>query len=128
MSQLSNETIIELIKRNLLDRSSANKDVQVLIEHIVKARKKTLFSPLDMDIEINKVDKYVTVNNSGGNIHVTLPANVGFDLKLRAERIHLENMQNFNGNKEEHKVDGKINGGGVPVNIQTSGSVTVALN
>ena len=82
----------------------------------------------NMEIEINKVDKYVTVHNSGGNIHVTLPANVGLDLKLRAERIHLENMQNFNGNKEEHKVDGKINGGGVPVSIQTSGSVTVALN
>ena len=82
----------------------------------------------NMDIEINKVDKYVTVHNSGGNIHLTLPANVGLDLKLRAERIHLENMQNFNGNKEEHKVDGKIHGGGVPVNIQTSGSVTVALN
>jgi len=82
----------------------------------------------NMEIEMNKVDKYVTVHNSGGNIHVTLPANVGLDLKLRAERIHLENMQNFNGNKEEHKVDGKINGGGVPVSIQTSGSVTVALN
>jgi hypothetical protein len=82
----------------------------------------------NMEIEISKIDKYVTVHNSGGNIHVTLPANTGLDLKLRAERIHLQNMQNFNGDKEEHKVEGKINGGGAPVNIQTSGSVTVALN
>jgi|SRR5688572_7118082 len=82
----------------------------------------------NMDIEINKVDKYVTVHNSGGNIHVTLPANIGLDLKLRAERIHLQNMQNFNGDKDEHHMEGKVNGGGVPVNIRTSGSVTVALN
>ena len=82
----------------------------------------------NMEIQINKVDKYVTVHNSGGNIHVTLPANIGMDLKLKAERINFHNMQNFNGDKEEHKVEGKINGGGIPVNIQTSGSVTVALN
>ncbi|HYI77299.1 MAG TPA: DUF4097 family beta strand repeat-containing protein, partial [Chryseolinea sp.] len=82
----------------------------------------------NMDIEINKVDKYVTVHNSGGNIHVTLPANIGLDLKLRAEHIHLQNMQNFNGDKDEHHMEGKVNGGGVPVNIRTSGSVTVALN
>jgi DUF4097 and DUF4098 domain-containing protein YvlB len=82
----------------------------------------------NMEIEINKIGKYVTVHNSGGNIRVTLPANTGLDLRLRAEHIHLQNMQNFNGDKEEHKVEGKINGGGVPVNIETSGSVTVALN
>ena len=81
-----------------------------------------------MEIEMNKVGEFVSVHNSGGNVRITLPSNKGLDLKLRAERIHLENMQNFNGDKEEHKVDGKINGGGVPVNVQTSGSITVSLN
>ncbi len=82
----------------------------------------------NMDIEINKLDEYVTVHNSGGNIHLSLPANKGLDLKLRGDRIHFQNMQNFSGNKEDDKVDGKINGGGVPVSVQTSGSVTIALN
>lgn len=81
-----------------------------------------------MDIEIDKLEEYVTINNSGGNINLTLPSNKGLDLKLRGDRIHLENMQNFSGNKEDDRVDGKINGGGVPIHIQTSGHVTVALN
>ena len=82
----------------------------------------------NMDIEISKLAEYVTIHNSGGNIHLSLPANKGLDLKLRGDRIHFQNMQNFSGNKEDDKVDGKINGGGVPVSVQTSGSVTIALN
>jgi DUF4097 and DUF4098 domain-containing protein YvlB len=81
-----------------------------------------------MDIQINKLEEYVTVHNSGGNINLSLPANKGLDLKLRGNRIHFENMQNFSGNKEDDKVDGKINGGGIPVNVQTSGRVSIALN
>jgi DUF4097 and DUF4098 domain-containing protein YvlB len=81
-----------------------------------------------MDIQINKLEEYVTVHNSGGNINLSLPANKGLDLRLRGNRIHFENMQNFSGNKEDDKVDGKINGGGVPVNVQTSGRVSIALN
>ena len=81
-----------------------------------------------MDIEILKLEEYVTVHNSGGNIDLSLPANTGLDLKLRGNRIHFENMQNFSGNKEDNKVDGKINGGGVTVSVQTSGRVSIALN
>lgn len=82
----------------------------------------------NMEIEIDKLQEFVTVRNSGGNIRVTLPGDKGLDLKLRGDRINLENMSNFNGDKEDHKVEGKVNGGGVPINIQTSGRVTVALN
>jgi DUF4097 and DUF4098 domain-containing protein YvlB len=81
-----------------------------------------------MDIQVIKLEEYVTVHNSGGNIDLSLPANTGLDLKLRGNRIHFENMQNFSGNKEDNKVDGKINGGGVPVSVQTSGRVSIALN
>jgi hypothetical protein len=82
----------------------------------------------NMDIEIDKLEKYVTVHNSGGNIRLTLPAGKGLDLKLRGDHISLQNMSNFSGDKEDNKVEGKVNGGGVPVSIQTSGRVTVALN
>jgi DUF4097 and DUF4098 domain-containing protein YvlB len=81
-----------------------------------------------MEIQINKLEEYVTVNNSGGNITLSLPSDKGLDLKLRGNRIHFENMQNFSGNKEDHKVDGTINGGGIPINVQTSGRVSIALN
>lgn len=81
-----------------------------------------------MDIEVLKLQEYVTVHNSGGSVNLRLPANKGLDLKLRGNRIHFENMQNFSGNKEDNKVDGKINGGGVPISVQTSGRVSIALN
>jgi hypothetical protein len=82
----------------------------------------------NIDIDIDKLQEYVKVHNSGGNIHVTLPANKGVNLDLRGDRITLENMNNFNGDKEDHKVEGTVNGGGVPVRIETSGRVTVAIN
>lgn len=81
----------------------------------------------NMDIEIEELGKYVTVSNSGGNIQVKMPGNKGVDLKLRAERIRIAELKNFNGEQEEHKVTGKINGGGIPVDIQTNGTITLAL-
>lgn len=82
----------------------------------------------NMDIEIDQLTEFVTARNSGGNIRLSLPSNKGVDLKLRGDRININNMSNFNGDKDEHSVDGKLNGGGVPVNIQTSGSINLALN
>ncbi|MBA4053997.1 MAG: hypothetical protein C0490_04730 [Marivirga sp.] len=81
----------------------------------------------NMDIEIEELGKYVTVSNSGGNIHVKMPGNKGVDLKLRGERIRIDELNNFKGEQDEHRVTGKINGGGIPVDIQTSGTITLAL-
>lgn len=82
----------------------------------------------NITIGVDRLAEYVTVKNSGGNIKVTLPSDKGVDLKLRGDHINLENMNNFNGNKEDHKVDGRVNGGGIPIDIQTSGRLTVALD
>lgn len=82
----------------------------------------------NIQIGVDRLAEYVTVKNSGGNIRVTLPSDKGVDLKLRGDHINLENMSNFSGNKEDHKVDGRVNGGGIPIDIQTSGRITVALD
>lgn len=81
----------------------------------------------NMDIEIQELGKFVNVSNSGGNIHVKMPGDKGANLRLRAERIRIDELTNFNGEQDEHKVTGKINGGGIPVDIQTSGTITLAL-
>jgi hypothetical protein len=80
-----------------------------------------------MDIEIQNIDKYVTANNSGGNIHLTLPGNKGMDLKLHGDRIKVDALSNFSGQQDERNLNGTINGGGPDVNIRTSGSITVAF-
>jgi hypothetical protein len=81
----------------------------------------------NMDVEISQLGKYVTVSNSGGNINLSLPANQGLNLKLRGNKIKTNNLSNFDGEMNEDNVNGKINGGGIPVNVQSSGSVTVAI-
>ena len=80
-----------------------------------------------MDIEIVELGKYVTVSNSGGNIRVTMPGDKGVDLKLRGDRIKIDALKNFSGEQDDHKVIGSINGGGIPVDVHTSGSITLAL-
>ena len=81
----------------------------------------------NMDVEISTLGKYVTVSNSGGNINLSLPANKGLNLKLRGNKIKTNNLSNFDGEMDEDNINGKINGGGIPVNVQTSGTVTLAI-
>jgi DUF4097 and DUF4098 domain-containing protein YvlB len=81
-----------------------------------------------MDIEIDQVDKYVTASNSGGNIHLTLPANKGLDLRLRGNKIRVDALSNFSGEQDDHNLNGTVNGGGADVNVKTSGSITLAFN
>ena len=81
----------------------------------------------NMDVEISQIGKYVDISNSGGSISVKLPGNKGLDLKLRGERIRTTNLNNFSGEQDDNRITGKINGGGVPVDIRTSGNITLAL-
>jgi hypothetical protein len=81
----------------------------------------------NMDVEISQLGKYVTVSNSGGNVNLSLPGNQGLNLKLRGNKIKTNNLSNFTGEMDEDNINGKINGGGVPVNVQTSGNVTLAI-
>lgn len=81
----------------------------------------------NIEVEIRELGKFVTVSNSGGNIDVEMPGNKGLDLKLRGNRIRTSNLNNFSGEQDDDRIDGKINGGGVPVSIRTSGSISLAL-
>jgi len=63
----------------------------------------------------------------GGSIDVQLP-NKGLDLKVKGSKIHTDNLKNFSGSVEDEKLDGKLNGGGVPVTITSnSGRVSLVL-
>ena len=81
----------------------------------------------NMDIEISELGKYVTASNTGGNIRLKMPGDKGVNLKLRGEHIKIDALNNFSGEQDEHNVTGKINGGGIPVDVRTSGNITVAF-
>jgi hypothetical protein len=80
----------------------------------------------NMDVTMAKLGEYVTLNNSGGNTVLKLPAGAAVDLQLRARRVHAEAMKSFDGNIDEKHVEGKLNGGGIPVKVDGgSGSLAV---
>jgi hypothetical protein len=80
-----------------------------------------------VNIEIVEVAGAVTVSNSGGNIYLKMPANKGLDLRLRGDKVNTVDLTNFSGDHEENRIVGKVNGGGVAVNVSTSGNITFSM-
>jgi DUF4097 and DUF4098 domain-containing protein YvlB len=81
-----------------------------------------------IDVAIKEFGKYVTITNSGGNINLQIPNNKGIDLKLRGDKINTATLTNFSGSVEDDEIDGKLNGGGVPVTVRAgSGRIKLAM-
>jgi hypothetical protein len=80
-----------------------------------------------IDAEVTEVVAAITMNNSGGNIHLKMPANKGLNLRLRGDKISVSDLTNFSGDQDDNSITGKVNGGGIPVNVSTNGNLTFAL-
>jgi hypothetical protein len=80
-----------------------------------------------VNVEIVEVAGAVNVSNSGGNIYLKMPANKGLDLRLRGDKVNTVDLTNFSGDHEENRIVGKVNGGGVAVNVSTSGNITFSM-
>lgn len=81
-----------------------------------------------IDIEMKELGKYVKISNSGGSIDLQIPKNKGVDLDLSGGRIKTDQLGNFDGKVEDDSVRGKLNGGGVPVRVSSSGRINLAFN
>jgi DUF4097 and DUF4098 domain-containing protein YvlB len=77
--------------------------------------------------EITKPGKYIKLGNSSGNIELSLPANLGYDLDLRAEKISIPSLSNFSGDFTNESVKGQLNGGGIAVSAKSTGRITVNM-
>ena len=51
----------------------------------------------------------------------------GLDLRLKGDKISTVGLANFNGDQEEDQITGKVNGGGIDVNVSTSGRLTFSM-
>jgi hypothetical protein len=82
-----------------------------------------------IDVTIKKTGKFVELENSGGNIHLTLPGGQGYNLAISADKIQSEKLTNFSGTMDSHTWDGTLNGGGIPVRVRgNSGHVTLTFD
>lgn len=89
---------------------------------------KTSTSGGHIDVSIRELGDYVTITNSGGNINLRIPGNKGIDLKLRGDKIKTTTLTNFSGTVEDDEIDGKINGGGIPITVRAgSGRIDLAM-
>lgn len=74
---------------------------------------------------MTKLNGKLSVVTSDGNIEVSIPDNVGVDLKMKGEDLNIPKTE-ISGKISEHHIQGKINGGGIPVELITSdGDVTL---
>ena len=82
----------------------------------------------NIDVSIKELGKYVKISNSAGSIDLSLPKSKGMDLDLSAYKIKTDHMDSFNGKIGDDEVEGKLNGGGVPVTVRaSSGKISLVL-
>ncbi len=84
----------------------------------------------NLDVQMVNVGKYLKLNASSGSINIQLPMKQGFDLNLHGENIsdHF-GMNGFNGEWKKDRVNGSVNGGGIPVNANaSSGGINLKFN
>jgi hypothetical protein len=112
----------QLIKGDLLAHTSGgNIDLQKL-----SCSLETSTSGGNVHVEIAELGKYVRISNSGGNIDAQIP-NKGIDLKVKGSKIRTDMLTNFSGSVEDDEINGKLNGGGIPVTITNSGRINLVV-
>jgi DUF4097 and DUF4098 domain-containing protein YvlB len=72
-----------------------------------------------IELELKSLGKYVDLSTSAGSVRVTMPLDKGVDLNLRGNRVSIP-LKNFDGSAEKDRVQGKMNGGGIPVTLSAS--------
>jgi putative adhesin len=76
----------------------------------------------NINVEIKEIGKYVKLNNSGGHISLQIPKDKGYDLKLYGEKMDRDfSLNNFSGTVKENKIEGTMNGGGIPITVDAGG-------
>ncbi|MCD4694800.1 MAG: DUF4097 domain-containing protein, partial [Bacteroidales bacterium] len=75
----------------------------------------------DGDIRGNflKITDKLSLVTSDGDIDISIPKGLGLDLKLKGETLKTP-LMNFSGKTDEHHIEGKVNGGGIPLELITS--------
>jgi DUF4097 and DUF4098 domain-containing protein YvlB len=80
-----------------------------------------------VEVSLTKLGQYVRLNTSVGSIRVKMPMDKGMDLNLSGNRVEVGTLSKFDGDIEKDRVRGKLNGGGVAVNI-SAGNGSVYIN
>ena len=72
-----------------------------------------------MTVEMQSVNDDIKLSNSG-NLNLTLPANNGYNLKVKANKIETSGLKDFRGNMESRSMEGTVGNGGPEITVNTS--------
>jgi hypothetical protein len=81
-----------------------------------------------INVQMNEVAKFVKIDASGGHVDLQLPSKQGYNLNLHADKVTADISGNFDGTKEKDHVEGKLNGGGINVDVNGSNHINLSLN
>lgn len=71
---------------------------------------------------------FIKIKNSAGTVTVKLPQKIGYNLNIRGSKVDTKGMRNVDGDFGNEKVIAKVNGGGIPVEINNNnGKVNVSV-
>lgn len=73
-----------------------------------------------VNAHIASLRERLILKTSGGSISASLPANQGMDIIAEGSSIR-NNLEDLTGTFERSRVEGSVKGGGIPVEIRTSG-------
>jgi DUF4097 and DUF4098 domain-containing protein YvlB len=74
-----------------------------------------------VEVTMASLGKYIKLSSSSGNVDLRVPAGQGMDLTLDGDRVATSNLGSFNGTTESDHMKGSVNGGGIPVKLESSG-------
>ena len=77
--------------------------------------------------ELIALGDYLKLSTSAGGIDLSLPGGGGMDLDIRANKINVGKLSDFNGTMEEDHIEGQLAGGGIPIELRAS-SGTINLD
>ena len=81
----------------------------------------------NITVTMKSLGKYVKISNSGGSVSLQLPRGQGMNLSLSAEKVNAEGLADFKGDVKKDRIEGSINGGGVPVNVHGGSRLNFSL-
>jgi hypothetical protein len=80
-----------------------------------------------INVQLTQLGKFVKIDASSGHVELQLP-NKGLNLNLRGSRVSADLGNNFSGTKDKDRIDGKLNGGRIPVDVNGGSHVNLTFN
>ncbi len=81
----------------------------------------------NINVSLKKLGKYVKITNSGGHIDLEVPQGQGIDVRLSADKVNATALAGFKGDVKKDRIEGSINGGGIPVTVRGGSRINFSV-